>query len=448
MNVLAVQLFGPPSIKINEHPVKLPRARTEGVFYYCLAAGKPVPDGELLDLFWPGQGQNAAQRVSEAISQINTTMGSSLREAGASNSPPVCIRDLRQRTVMFTWPAGLDYDVAHFENLVKTVGDAGTEAQAVDALERASALYQRGPFLGNFHVRDAGPSFDDWVTTMHTTLEGHYLKLLQPLGMHYIARGTWATATEYLQKLQQGTPEAEVVYGLLMVCYASIGNMAQVEKTYHQYVQMMDEVLRSAPNGALTELHQIIRAGHLVPLQVKTFVERALQIKRHLMHVPLQVALQAALKATGVKKVPTPSARYHQVLHGAQEEARRHGDSFVGTPHLFLALCTTDPDPLHDILNHMGVRLDSIVQRVRFILGDTSSESQAPPTEQTLSLQRLCRTAQELAEDIGTDTTDILHLWMALLKEERSLLNQVLMRCGVKYALVLKEMEQEIAEAF
>src|SRR5262249_40189235 len=119
---LTIRLLGPLSISIDEQPVRLPRPRAEAVLYYCLDIGKPVSDESLRDLLWPEEGKDAAQKLSEAISHVNRAIQRSLQQAGVLEPPQVCVRDLRQRTVTFTWPLGdLDYDVATFERLVKSV---------------------------------------------------------------------------------------------------------------------------------------------------------------------------------------------------------------------------------------------------------------------------------------------------------------------------------------
>ena len=211
-------------------------------------------------------------------------------------------------------------------------------------------------------------AFDDWINFKRDALEILYRSLLQPLIVHQIAHSAWATAITCLQQLQQSAPEGEISYGLLMLCYAVTGDTVQAEETYRQYLQMMDTTLHTPPSDALTKLYHAIRSGHLEQMTIRDIIDR-IKIKWHSGNAPLQSALQEVFNATGVKSAPMPSLAYHRVLQRAQEEAISQGSNFVGTPHLFLALCAIDGDIMQEILQRMGIALEDVVQSLRDVLG-------------------------------------------------------------------------------
>ena len=56
------------------------------------------------------------------------------------------------------------YDVAEFETAAKHMLANDTEMQDIQALEQVCDLYQRGPFLGTFHLKNVDADFDTWIS--------------------------------------------------------------------------------------------------------------------------------------------------------------------------------------------------------------------------------------------------------------------------------------------
>ena len=439
---LTIQLFGQPGVYLNEHRVKFRGARTAGVLYYCLDAKGAVEDGILLDLFWPNQGRAAAKRLTEEVSLINSAIRKELDNIGISESSRFCMRD--QGVVTFEWNQGNSfyYDVAEFESEAKRMLADDTEIQDIQALEQVCNLYQRGPFLGTFHLKNVDPDFDTWISQRREELEELYRKLLMPLSVQYMAQGAWAEAIDRLESLLEIAPEEEAIYGLMMVCHAVTGNITQVEDMYRRYEKMMELVLHHEPNNAIAQLYQIIRTGQFATLTPKALAEQALQINHRLMQAPLQVALSEICKVTGIIQAPNPNADYYKAEQGARDEAARAGSNFVGVPHLFLALCVLDDGTIRSILESFDVNLDAMVRAFRFVMGEAPANDNVP-SEYTLTLQHIFDEAHKLSEYEGAETVGTSQLWRSLFRQNDGVITQVFSRYGIDRAIVTREIEEE-----
>ncbi len=437
MAILDLYLFGQPSVCIDTQPLKFHGPLPLTMFCYCVDAGRAIADDTLLEVFWP-EGEGTASKLTGAVSEINTEFSRILKALGIANPPRTCVRN--RGTLHFQWPPDeLQYDVALFEHYVKT---ARAENPEVHLLEQAYTLYQRGPFLGTFALKDAPPACDDWVRNRRQELERQYHEILHPLSIHAMSRGDWASAIDYLSQLLQGTPEEEVVYGLLMLCHAVNGNITQAQATYEQYRHMLTTSPGSTPGEAMRKLQQAIQAGRLEPLQARELIDR-IRLRQSSGRAPLQAALQEIFRATGAKSAPILSASYQRALQRAQVEAAGYGATLVGVPHLCLALWTLDAEVWHDVLQQMDADLEAVVQTLRVTLGDTQPHSSLPIIH-TLPLQRILRVARGIAEQNQDDAVDLPHLWVAILQEERSVLGQVLAWHGVDRAAVLREMQRRM----
>jgi hypothetical protein len=377
--------------------------------------------------------------------------------------------------VVFNVACAHSYDVQEFEAIV---GDA-TPKTPLTVLEQARHLYH-GSFLEAFPVTRFDTRFGDWVEGRREELAGAYHKLLHLLSLQYLVRGDWPTAITSLTPLlpagdrkkrrrspapadeqedsakrDRAAQDYEVVCGLLMTCYALTQRLDLAQQTYTHYGQTMRKApYPRHPAPALAKLNELMQSQSLSTLRTERLIAEALLQISHKKMVPrLQDALEIIY---GVLLPPSASLRspsVQAVLDRAEEEARRHGASLVGTPHLALALCdtvTAVPTPQQqcgastweDILTSLPVDLHTIAEAMRYILGEAPAGSQ-PPTGHTLFHERVLQVASALAVRTQGKALDVLHLWIALWQEEHGLFSQVLSRYGIPRDAVLQQLEEE-----
>jgi len=391
MPTLHIHLLGPPEIYIGERPCKVRSKKAEALLAYCLlyspAPQRVLTRRHLCDMFWPKETEEV--RARKHLSDTLWLLKRDLQQAGADESQCACLRGTRDNVA---FNATCDYvcDVEAFTRLVLAM----TDETSLETLEWAYGLY-RGPFLEVCDIPDVHPEFETWVSERQGILAAHYQQLLHHLSIRYMARGAWPLALHSLKRLQRATPEDHAVYSLLMINYAVTGQITQAEQIYRQYVEVMNAAGHLPPDPAVAKLHQLIGTHPFVPQQAQPLVEETLRTQRAHMDAPLKETLSALWKALALAEAPSPSAAYTKVWRGAQTIAKRHGCSIVGTPHVFLALCTTEYDTTEDAQTLEDLRealhpraLDEIVQACQWVLGEATLDDMTRPLS-TLELQRV-----------------------------------------------------------
>ena len=122
------------------------------------------------------------------------------------------------------------------------------------------------------------------------------------------------------------------------------------------------------------------------------------------------------------------SRAYLDVLQQAKEIAGQCGAKFVGTPHLFLALCEVDTRQRDHLQQTAKVNLLTIQERVSAIL---SCDYPALSPAQKFTLEALLVQHQAYEMVHGSETAVTCYpLWQALLCHENGLLSQLLERSG------------------
>lgn len=442
---LIIRLLGQPSIIIDTYPCKIGVRKAEAVLYYCALSPRPISILRICDLLWPeAEDKKARQNLNDAFYSLRK----GFQEAKAPDAIKNCLDRTREGTVQLDKNCDYNCDVEAFEQIANNA----TPTTDLPTLEKALHLY-RGPFLENFYIRDA-PEFDAWVKAKRMTLSGAYHKLLYLITPRYLSEGNWPAAIECLEHLRATLLESqegeetqtinkdnqELVYGLLMTCYALTYRLDLAEEVFGQYEALTQaEITVEQPNFAIKKLHEIIQTYQPSNLRARALIADALyRIGYRTIDSRLEDALMSVYASTGALTTPLEGARYRKALHCAREEAAKHGASLVGTPHLILALCTnrdsssTWPD--------IFVPMEALAQAVCSVLGQSTIGGQEP-TEYTLSLQRILRMASELAISNRSNEIDIPHLWLALLRENRGLLGQIFIQFNINRIDVIEKIE-------
>lgn len=310
MSSLIMELLGYPHLCVNASSCKIGVRKAEAMLYYSVFSPRPIPTLSLCDLLWPDTADNKArQNLNDAFYSLRK----GLQEADATKVIIDCLSRSRDGFVEFNRNCGYTCDVEEFEGIL----NHATQKTDQQMLERAFGLY-RGPFLENFVVQDA-PAFDAWVTAKRAILTGAYHKLLHLLSTRHLTQGNWSTAIRYLERLRDGLREAqdcqgdqsaskdqEVVYGLLMICYALTSRLDLAGKLYGEYEQLRStEAADVSTSSTIERLHRIIQTYQPSNMRGRALVAEALRrISHRTMEPRLEDALLSVYTATGAQRAP------------------------------------------------------------------------------------------------------------------------------------------------
>lgn len=144
------------------------------------------------------------------------------------------------------------------------------------------------------------------------------------------------------------------------------------------------------------------------------------------------------------------SNKIKEVLGYSREEAVRLGNSTINTEHLFLGILRDGEGMAINILQELGVNLSEAKKHIESKI--RQSESPSPlldPDSLPLfkSAERVLKLVTLVARDLKTETINTAHLLLAILKDEESVVSQLLFEKDIDYYTVKEEMKPEIIEA-
>lgn len=187
---------------------------------------------QLCDLLWTSEGKRARHSLSQAVYDINKQLGPVVnRESGG---------DLTLSSTQ------LDYDVLHFESLVKS----GDLAAAVD-------LY-RGPFADNL-VGAGTADFDRWLDSERTRIARLGEVALRRYVRECEVRGEWGPMCVAALKLASLTPLDEEVHRTFMRALWLQGDPASALSHYESVVAELERELDGGVSPEMEDLVQRIR---------------------------------------------------------------------------------------------------------------------------------------------------------------------------------------------
>lgn len=187
---------------------------------------------QLCDLFWASEERRARHSLSQAVYDINKQLGPIVNRG--------CGGDLSLKA------AHLDYDVPHFESLVKS-GDLAT---AVD-------LY-RGPFADNL-VGAGTAEFDRWLDSERTRIARLSEIALRRYTRECEVRGEWGPMCVAALKLASLTPLDEAVHRTFMRALWLQGDPASALSHYESIVAELEGEIDGGFSPEMDDLVRRIR---------------------------------------------------------------------------------------------------------------------------------------------------------------------------------------------
>jgi ATP-dependent Clp protease ATP-binding subunit ClpC len=144
------------------------------------------------------------------------------------------------------------------------------------------------------------------------------------------------------------------------------------------------------------------------------------------------------------------SNKIKEVLTYSREEAVRLGNSSIATEHLFLGILRDGEGTAINILLELGLDLANtklaIENKIRSSdQPELSIEPEGIPLYK--SAERVLKLVTLVARELKSDTINTAHLLLAILKDENSIVTQILEEKNIDYFTVRAELKPEIIEA-
>ncbi|MGQ9586221.1 MAG: ATP-dependent Clp protease ATP-binding subunit [Anaerolineae bacterium] len=138
--------------------------------------------------------------------------------------------------------------------------------------------------------------------------------------------------------------------------------------------------------------------------------------------------------------------RARRVLRTAQEEARRHRQSYIGTEHLLLGLVREEDCMAIRVLRQLGVDPKEVVRQVERLLGEGTHPVVGTP-ELTSRTKRVIRHAVDEARLMGNPYIGTEHLLLGLVREGEGIAVDILRDLGLDLEKVRQQTTRVILES-
>ncbi len=140
------------------------------------------------------------------------------------------------------------------------------------------------------------------------------------------------------------------------------------------------------------------------------------------------------------------STNLREALNWAENEAGWLNYDYIGTEHLLLGILKFPSDILQNLLDDMNVSAEQIRRRAQEMLhsgiNEINKNTNAKRDKLSELGKRVLRAAEQIAEDYGSATLAPQHLLLALARERRSIVHQILPECGLDTVSLLNDLEQ------
>ncbi|PTA43046.1 BTAD domain-containing putative transcriptional regulator [Micromonospora sp. RP3T] len=249
--VLRFELLGPQRAWYADRPLDLGPAKQRAVLaVLLLAAGRPVPTGQIVEAVWPEEapvhGPNVVQKHVAGLRRV--------LEPDRSPRTPAQVLTLTDAGYLLR-VAAESVDVTRFERGVRHARQAqaaGRTGAALAEVDAALTLWQGEPFTGF-----AGPWFDG---ARHRLVELRAVALETRTELE-LAAGRHGEAVGRLVELIAEFPVRERLRLQLMLALYRSGRQAEALAAYRDFTGLLRDEYGIDPGEPLQDLHQrILRA--------------------------------------------------------------------------------------------------------------------------------------------------------------------------------------------
>ncbi len=250
MAARALQLLGPPRLKVDGTTLDLGRRKSMAFLAYLAVTREHHGREALLVMFWPEYDEARARaNLRRTLSATVATLGP--RWLSVEGDTIALARD-----------AGLRVDVHEFRRSIERARRhcrTGEPCSRCRKLLTAAVCLYRGDFMQGFFLRDSSP-FDDWQAREAHVLRRDLAVALKRLAEAHHATGEWEAAIEYARQWLALDPVEEAAHRTLMRLYEASGAHAAAVRQYQDCARSLREELGVDPTPETSALYRSILA--------------------------------------------------------------------------------------------------------------------------------------------------------------------------------------------
>jgi ATP-dependent Clp protease ATP-binding subunit ClpC len=128
-----------------------------------------------------------------------------------------------------------------------------------------------------------------------------------------------------------------------------------------------------------------------------------------------------------------------RVMQLAREESARLGHNCIGTEHLLLGIIKDAKGKAVTILTNLGLNLETVRQSIEDSVATSGGTMTIGEVPFTTRAKHILEVAADEAKEMKTQSVDIEHLLLALLRDKEGVAAQILASFGVDYKTALDE---------
>jgi predicted ATPase/DNA-binding SARP family transcriptional activator len=258
---LALELIGPPQLRLEDVPVTTSRRAVVALLAYLAVSEIDHPQQRhtresLSALLWSDYDQ------SKALTNLRHT----LWEVTQSLGDGWILAD--HETLSLNPAADLTLDVKEFQSLWMEASQESEPGPRISMLVAAIRLY-RGDFLAGFSLKNAA-GFNEWIVLKSEELRGRMTAALHLLVEDYAASGEAEAAIPHAQRLISMAPLNEAAHRQLMQLYALTDQQPAAIQQYQTLEKLLRQELNLDPQPETRELYRKLRKREIKPVEPET----------------------------------------------------------------------------------------------------------------------------------------------------------------------------------
>jgi len=244
-NMLVVRTLGVFSVGVGDKPVSDNSARSQKlwkVFKYLLTnRHKMVTVETLIEVLWPDSGPDNPQK---SLHTLMSRLRKQLNPDGTGDSY------IRFQHGCYQWNPGLpiDLDVAEFEHMITKADEALEEVEKLAYLKRAVEIYC-GDYLSE-------STYETWVLPVSNYYKRLYVRTVLDLAEVHMRTAAYDDVVALCIKAIDNEPYEESLYEQLIQALLVNGELAEAQKQYRHFTDLMQRVFGARPSEEFRSLAQ------------------------------------------------------------------------------------------------------------------------------------------------------------------------------------------------
>lgn len=205
-----------------------------------------------------------------------------------------------------------------------------------------------------------------------------------------------------------------------------------------RFSQHARRAMMQARQCAVDQRHTVVDTSHLLVgiLHAEGSIGQRVLLELNLTPAAIETQIGPLHPRSPRPRLDQPmTVALQATLRYAVDESQSLGGHYIGTEHLLLGLARGGEGQARPLLHGATISLDQLRRQVRRVLQAGETEIGLEKAVRLARLSELTRRvlsrASLIADDLGQNPVDLVHLLLALARETRSPAGQILHTCGL-----------------